>query len=84
MTDLGTKYECTGCGTKFYDMGRADAICPKCGLNPLTEEVEEIVEDEPAEEPAAAEEEAPSDDDDEDDVELDEDEDGDEIEAEDE
>ena len=54
MPDLGTKYECTGCGTKFYDMGRADAVCPKCGLDPLTDEIEEIVEEEPAAEQDAA------------------------------
>ncbi len=82
MPELGTKYECTSCSTKFYDMGRADAICPKCGLNPLTEEVEEIVEDEPDDEPDAAEDEpeavegeTPSDDE-EDGVDLDEDGDG--------
>ena len=34
MPDLGTKYECEECGTKFYDLGKAEAICPKCGWNP--------------------------------------------------
>jgi len=46
MPDLGTKYKCAGCGTNFYDLGRADATCPKCGLNPLTEEIEEIADEE--------------------------------------
>jgi uncharacterized protein (TIGR02300 family) len=28
---LGTKHECFNCGTKFYDLGKSEAICPKCG-----------------------------------------------------
>jgi|CXWL01.1.fsa_nt_gi uncharacterized protein (TIGR02300 family) len=31
MPDLGTKYECSNCGTKFYDLGKPEPICPKCG-----------------------------------------------------
>lgn len=31
---LGTKFECFRCGTKFYDLGKSDAVCPKCGANP--------------------------------------------------
>lgn len=31
--DLGAKYVCFKCGTKFYDMKRPDAICPKCGTD---------------------------------------------------
>lgn len=34
MADLGTKYDCSECGTKFYDLGKPDAVCPKCGWNP--------------------------------------------------
>jgi|SRR5580693_3929678 uncharacterized protein (TIGR02300 family) len=30
---LGTKYECFNCGTKFYDLGKAEPVCPKCGAN---------------------------------------------------
>jgi uncharacterized protein (TIGR02300 family) len=30
---LGTKYECFNCGTKFYDLGKAEPLCPKCGAN---------------------------------------------------
>lgn len=33
MPDLGKKFECYSCGTKFYNLGRAEAICPKCGAN---------------------------------------------------
>ena len=31
--DLGAKYVCFKCGTKFYDMKRPDPVCPKCGAN---------------------------------------------------
>jgi uncharacterized protein (TIGR02300 family) len=30
---LGTKYECYNCGTKFYDLGKPEALCPKCGAD---------------------------------------------------
>ena len=30
---LGAKYECFNCGTKFYDLGKAEPLCPKCGAN---------------------------------------------------
>ncbi|MEA2195834.1 MAG: hypothetical protein QOG42_2548 [Solirubrobacteraceae bacterium] len=30
---LGTKHECYNCGTKFYDLGKPEFICPKCGAN---------------------------------------------------
>jgi uncharacterized protein (TIGR02300 family) len=30
---LGTKFECFSCGTKFYDLGKSEAVCPKCGAN---------------------------------------------------
>ncbi len=33
MPNLGKKYECFSCGTKFYDLGRPEAVCPKCGAN---------------------------------------------------
>jgi hypothetical protein len=33
MPELGKKYECAECGTKFYDLGKAEPICPKCGTN---------------------------------------------------
>ena len=34
MAELGTKYECAECGTKFYDLGNPAAVCPKCGTAP--------------------------------------------------
>lgn len=30
---LGTKYDCYNCGTKFYDLGKPEPVCPKCGAN---------------------------------------------------
>lgn len=30
---LGTKFECYSCRTKFYDLGKAEPVCPKCGAN---------------------------------------------------
>ena len=34
MPELGNKYECAECGTKFYDLGNPSAVCPKCGTAP--------------------------------------------------
>ncbi|HYO52025.1 FYDLN acid domain-containing protein [Archangium sp.] len=31
--DLGTKYVCFKCSTKFYDMKKPDPLCPKCGAD---------------------------------------------------
>jgi uncharacterized protein (TIGR02300 family) len=31
--DLGTKFTCFKCSTKFYDMKKPDPICPKCGAD---------------------------------------------------
>lgn len=31
--DLGNKYVCFKCGTKFYDMKKPDPLCPKCGAD---------------------------------------------------
>jgi uncharacterized protein (TIGR02300 family) len=30
---LGTKHECFNCGTKFYDLGKSEVVCPKCGAD---------------------------------------------------
>jgi uncharacterized protein (TIGR02300 family) len=32
--DLGVKHTCWKCGTKFYDLRKADPVCPKCGTDP--------------------------------------------------
>jgi uncharacterized protein (TIGR02300 family) len=31
--ELGTKHVCFKCGTKFYDLKKADPLCPKCGTD---------------------------------------------------
>ncbi len=33
MPELGTKYTCFRCEVKFYDLGRPEPICPRCGAN---------------------------------------------------
>jgi uncharacterized protein (TIGR02300 family) len=32
--DLGVKHTCWKCSTKFYDLKKANAVCPKCGADP--------------------------------------------------
>jgi uncharacterized protein (TIGR02300 family) len=29
--DLGNKFVCFKCSTKFYDLKKPDPVCPKCG-----------------------------------------------------
>jgi uncharacterized protein (TIGR02300 family) len=29
--ELGAKRICVACGARFYDLGKAPAVCPKCG-----------------------------------------------------
>ena len=29
--ELGTKRVCVACGTRFYDLTKTPAVCPKCG-----------------------------------------------------
>jgi hypothetical protein len=33
VPDLGKKYTCYSCHTKFYDLGKAVPVCPKCGAD---------------------------------------------------
>ena len=33
MPDLGRKYTCYSCHTKFYDLGKPVPVCPKCGAD---------------------------------------------------
>ncbi len=33
MANLGKKWTCFGCGAKFYDFTKPEALCPKCGAN---------------------------------------------------
>ncbi len=36
--ELGLKRVCVACGTKFYDLMRAPAVCPKCGTEQPAEQ----------------------------------------------
>jgi uncharacterized protein (TIGR02300 family) len=36
--ELGLKRVCVSCGTKFYDLARAPAVCPKCGTEQPAEQ----------------------------------------------
>ena len=40
MADLGQKHECSECGAKFYDLGKSDPVCPRCGAH-VNDEAEE-------------------------------------------
>ena len=31
--ELGTKYTCFKCECKFYDLGRPEPLCPRCGAD---------------------------------------------------
>ncbi len=31
--ELGKRFRCFGCGCPFYDLGKPNAICPRCGKN---------------------------------------------------
>jgi hypothetical protein len=33
MANLGRKYSCYSCHTKFYDLGKPVPLCPKCGAD---------------------------------------------------
>ena len=33
MPDLGRKYTCYSCHTKFYDLGKPVPLCPKCNAD---------------------------------------------------
>ncbi len=36
--ELGTKRVCVSCSTKFYDLTRQPAVCPKCGTEQPAEQ----------------------------------------------
>jgi uncharacterized protein (TIGR02300 family) len=41
--DLGTKYTCFKCGTKFYDLKKPAPTCPKCGTDQREAPVPKVV-----------------------------------------
>lgn len=63
MPELGKKYTCYSCHTKFYDLGKPVPLCPKCGADQRDAEEAPVttpsrsrraVVEEPAEEPEFA------------------------------
>ncbi len=36
--ELGMKRVCVSCGTRFYDLGRTPAVCPKCSTEQPVEQ----------------------------------------------
>ena len=36
---IGAKHVCADCAGKFYDLGRKDAVCPKCGGKPAGQQL---------------------------------------------
>ena len=55
--DLGTKYTCFQCGTKFYDLKKPAPTCPKCGADQREAPVPKVVTARQARAAAAREEE---------------------------
>jgi len=43
VVDLGTRYKCYKCGTKFYDLGRPQPLCPSCGEDQNNEETKRML-----------------------------------------
>ena len=39
---LGTRYSCYECGTKFYDLNRPAALCPECNADQANAPVRDI------------------------------------------
>lgn len=81
MPELGKKYNCYSCHTKFYDLGKPVPVCPKCGADqrdaddkppaPTPRSRPRVVVEEPVEEPdfAAESEAAPDEEEEEDTIE---------------
>ena len=40
--ELGNKHQCQHCGTKFFDLNRDPATCPKCGTVQQTTSVKAV------------------------------------------
>lgn len=58
--ELGNKRVCVACNTRFYDLGKAPAICPKCGTEQPVEQPRlrrpggNVVDMKPVKKPVAA------------------------------
>jgi hypothetical protein len=68
MPELGKKYNCYSCHTKFYDLGKAVPTCPKCGADQRDAEEKPLITshrgrrvvEEPVEEPEFPDAETPA------------------------
>ena len=43
MADLGKRYKCYKCATKFYDLSNPQPICPICGEDQNNEETKKLL-----------------------------------------
>lgn len=43
-SNIGVKHVCASCGAKFYDLGKEDPMCPKCGWSELSASLSEVDE----------------------------------------
>lgn len=41
-SEFGLKHVCESCATKFYDLKRANPVCPKCGSKPLASKAPKV------------------------------------------
>jgi uncharacterized protein (TIGR02300 family) len=43
VADLGKRYKCYKCGTKFYDLNKPQPVCPSCGEDQNIEESKKML-----------------------------------------
>jgi len=43
VADLGKRYKCYKCGTKFYDLSKPQPLCPVCGEDQNNEETKKML-----------------------------------------
>jgi len=43
VADLGKRYKCYKCGTKFYDLNKPAPVCPACGEDQNNEETKKML-----------------------------------------
>jgi hypothetical protein len=44
MSELGTRFKCYKCSTKFYDLSAPQPICPSCGENQNNDKTRQVPE----------------------------------------
>lgn len=43
MAELGKRFKCYKCNCKFYDLGKPNPICPRCGEDQTNEENKKLL-----------------------------------------